>query len=44
MLWNCSEDLKLVIVALNNMKKRVELASRATAKFLNNQYLISVVR
>ena len=37
MLWNGSEDLKLVVVALNNnMKKRMELASRATAVWLNN--------
>ena len=32
-----SEDLKLLITALNNsLKKRVDLASRATADFLNN--------
>ena len=37
MLWNGSDDLKLVVVALNNsMKKRLELASRATAHWLNN--------
>ena len=37
MPWYGSEDLKLVIVALNNsLKKRVELASKATAVFLNN--------
>jgi hypothetical protein len=37
MLWNGSNDLKLVIVALNNsMKKRIELASRATAGWLNS--------
>ena len=37
MLWNGSEDLKLLITALNNsLKKRVDLASRATADFLNN--------
>jgi hypothetical protein len=37
MLWYGSEDLKLVIIALNNsLKKRVELASRAIADFLNN--------
>ena len=37
MLWNGSEDLKLLIIALNNsLKKRVDLASRATADFLNN--------
>jgi hypothetical protein len=36
MLWNGSEDLKLVIIALNNsMTKRVELASRATTDLLN---------
>ena len=37
MLWNGSEDLKLLIIALNNsLKKRVELASKATADLLNN--------
>jgi hypothetical protein len=37
MLWNGSNDLKLVVVALNNsIKKRMELASRATAGWLNN--------
>jgi hypothetical protein len=37
MLWYGSKDLKLVIIALNNsLEKRVELASRATADFLNN--------
>jgi len=37
MLWNGSDDLKLVVIALNNsMKKRMELASRATAHWLNN--------
>ncbi len=37
MLWNGSDDLKLLVVALNNsMKKRMELASRATAVWLNN--------
>ena len=37
MLWNGSEDLKLLIIALNNsLKKRVDLASKATADFLNN--------
>ena len=37
MLWNGSEDLKLLIIALNNsMKKRVDLASKATADLLNN--------
>ena len=37
MLWNGSDDLKLFIVALNNsLKKRVDLASKATADLLNN--------
>ena len=37
MLWNGSEDLKLLIIALNNsLKKRVELASKAAADLLNN--------
>ena len=37
MLWNGSDDLKLVDVALNkSMKKSMELASRATAVWLNN--------
>ena len=37
MLWNGSEDLKLLIIALNNsLKKRVDLASKATADLLNN--------
>ena len=32
-----SEDLKLLIIALNNsLKKRVDLASKATAELLNN--------
>ena len=38
MPWNGSEDLKLLIVALNNsLKKRVELGSRATAEWLNHE-------
>lgn len=38
MPWNGSEDLRLLIVALNNsLKKRVELGSRATAEWLNNE-------
>ena len=41
MLWNGSEDLKLLIIALNNsLKKRVDLASKATADFLNISKLL----
>ena len=37
MLWNGIEDLKLLIIDLNNsLKKRVELATKATADLLTN--------
>ena len=45
MLWNGIEDLKLLIIDLNNsLKKRVELASKATADLLNNSEFVSVDR